>query len=79
MIGDARVTLPNIKQKIDIIYQDAFSPSKNQFLWTREYFAMLRQLCSDDALMTTYSSATSSSDGNVGERIQALYATKKQC
>lgn len=30
LIGDARVTLPNIKQKIDIIYQDAFSPSKKQ-------------------------------------------------
>lgn len=59
LIGDARVTLPNIKQKIDIIYQDAFSPSKNQLLWTREYFAMLRELCNDDVIITTYSSATS--------------------
>ncbi len=58
LIGDARVTLPNIEQKIDIIYQDAFSPSKNPLLWTREYFSMLRELCNYDVIMTTYSSAT---------------------
>lgn len=58
LIGDARTLLPNIKQKIDIIYQDAFSPQKNPLLWTKEYFAMLRELCNNDAIMTTYSSAT---------------------
>jgi len=58
LTGDARATLPNIKEKIDIIYQDAFSPKKNPLLWTKEYFTMLHKLCSDDAIMTTYSSAT---------------------
>ncbi|MGW8168402.1 MAG: tRNA (5-methylaminomethyl-2-thiouridine)(34)-methyltransferase MnmD [Sulfurovaceae bacterium] len=58
LIGDARATLPNIKQKIDIIYQDAFSPQKNPLLWTREYFSMLRKVCNNDAIITTYSSAT---------------------
>jgi len=58
LIGDARVLLPNIKQKIDIIYQDAFSHKKNPLLWTKEYFDMLRKLCNEDAIMTTYSSAT---------------------
>ncbi|MDD5405457.1 MAG: MnmC family methyltransferase [Sulfurovaceae bacterium] len=58
LIGDARAILPNIEQKIDIIYQDAFSPKKNPLLWTREYFEMLRGLCNDDVIMTTYSSAT---------------------
>ncbi len=59
LIGDARATLPNVEQKIDVIYQDAFSPTKNPLLWTKEYFAMLRELCNQDAIMTTYSSATS--------------------
>ncbi len=58
LIGDARTLLPNIKQKIDIIYQDAFSPQKNPLLWTKEYFDMLRKLCNEDAIITTYSSAT---------------------
>jgi len=58
LIGDARATLINIEQKIDVIYQDAFSPKKNPLLWTKEYFTMLRKLCNEDAIMTTYSSAT---------------------
>lgn len=59
VIGDARESLPKLTQKFDIIYQDAFSPKNNPLLWTREYFAILRKLCSDDVIITTYSSATS--------------------
>jgi len=33
LLGDARKTIPNIKHKIDIIYQDAFSPAHNPLLW----------------------------------------------
>ncbi|SFV62054.1 SAM-dependent methyltransferase [hydrothermal vent metagenome] len=57
LLGDARETIPKIKEKFDIIYQDAFSPKKNPLLWTREYFADIRAISSDDVILTTYSTA----------------------
>jgi len=57
LLGDARKSIPQIKKKIDIIYQDAFSPAHNPLLWTREYFKDVRAICTDDALLTTYSTA----------------------
>ena len=57
LLGDARVSIPQIKQKIDIIYQDAFSPKRNPLLWTKEYFADIKALCKKDTILTTYSIA----------------------
>lgn len=57
LLGDARQSIPNIQEKIDIVYQDAFSPAHNPLLWTKEYFADIKTLCNDDALLTTYSTA----------------------
>lgn len=57
LLGDARQSIPNIEEKIDIIYQDAFSPTHNPLLWTREWFGDLRAKCSEDAILTTYSTA----------------------
>jgi tRNA U34 5-methylaminomethyl-2-thiouridine-forming methyltransferase MnmC len=57
LVGDARELLPQIETKFDIIYQDAFSPTHNPLLWTREYFAELRSLIKDDGVLTTYSTA----------------------
>ena len=57
LIGDARESIPEIKEKIDIVYQDAFSPKQNPLLWTREYFRDIRAICHDDAIITTYSTA----------------------
>ena len=59
ILGDARKTVPKIEKKIDIIYQDAFSPAHNPLLWTREFFSDMAKLCHDDALLTTYSTAAS--------------------
>ena len=59
LFGDARETIPQISEKIDIVYQDAFSPRKNPLLWTREYFADIAKISSPDLILTTYSSATS--------------------
>ena len=56
--GDARELIPNIPKKIDIVYQDAFSPKKNPLLWTKEYFSDIKKIASDDIVITTYSSAT---------------------
>ncbi len=57
LLGDARQSIPQIKEKIDIIYQDAFSPAHNPLLWTTEYFKDVRDICKEDALLTTYSIA----------------------
>lgn len=57
LLGDARESIPQIKEKIDVVYQDAFSPAHNPLLWTAEYFRDVRAICKEDALLTTYSTA----------------------
>ncbi|WP_419172070.1 tRNA (5-methylaminomethyl-2-thiouridine)(34)-methyltransferase MnmD [Halobacteriovorax sp.] len=60
LLGDARETIKNLDLediKIDCIFQDAFSPTKNPTLWTKEWFRNLRSLCNKDSVMTTYSAS----------------------
>jgi len=57
LLGDARKSIPTIQKKIDIIYQDAFSPKQNPLLWTKEWFKDIRAICKDDTILTTYSTA----------------------
>jgi tRNA U34 5-methylaminomethyl-2-thiouridine-forming methyltransferase MnmC len=57
LLGDARKSIPTIQKKIDIVYQDAFSPTQNPLLWTKEWFSDIRAICKDDAILTTYSTA----------------------
>ncbi len=59
MIGDAREILQKCTAKFEIIYQDAFSPKKNPLLWTKEYFANLKDLSTNQTILTTYSVASS--------------------
>ena len=59
ILGDAREIISTIETKIDIIYQDAFSPSQNPLLWTKEYFKELRDISKDDVILTTYSNSAS--------------------
>jgi tRNA U34 5-methylaminomethyl-2-thiouridine-forming methyltransferase MnmC len=57
LLGDARKSIPTIQKKIDIVYQDAFSPKQNPLLWTKEWFSDIRAICTDDVILTTYSTA----------------------
>ena len=57
LLGDARESVPKINNKIDIIYQDAFSPSHNPLLWTKEFFSDIALISKQDAILTTYSTA----------------------
>ena len=57
IVGDARLYLKECDEMFDIVYQDAFSPSVNPMLWTREYFADIARVMKDDAIITTYSTA----------------------
>ena len=57
-LGDAREyikTLPHAM--LDVVYQDAFSPSTNPILWTKEYFEDIKNIIKDDGVLTTYSTA----------------------
>jgi len=59
--GDARKYLDILYSQnllFDIIYQDAFSSDVNKLLWTQEYFHQIKNILSDDAIITTYSIAT---------------------
>lgn len=57
LLGDAREEVPKITKKIDIIYQDAFSPAHNPLLWTQEFFSDIKKISQKDAILTTYSTA----------------------
>ena len=57
LLGDARESVPEIQSRVDIVYQDAFSPAHNPLLWTKEWFSEISALCHDDAILTTYSTA----------------------
>ena len=54
-LGDAREFLRECKHQFDIVYQDAFSPSSNPILWTKEYFADIARVMKEDGILTTYS------------------------
>ncbi len=77
LFGDARESIPKIESKIDILYQDPFSPKKNPLLWTKEYFATIKAIASKDLILTTYSSATAVRMG-LYENGFLLYETPSQ-
>ena len=57
-LGDAREYIRNFKENsFDIVYQDAFSPSVNPLLWTKEYFKDIARIIKEDGILTTYSIA----------------------
>ena len=56
-LGDARTYIKRFENKFDIVYQDAFSPSTNPVLWTKEYFDDIKKTMKQDAILTTYSIA----------------------
>lgn len=54
-LGDARVYVKEFSEKFDIVYQDAFSPSSNPILWTKEYFSDIKNAMKPSGVLTTYS------------------------
>lgn len=56
-LGDAREYIKNFTDKFDVVYQDAFSPSTNPILWTKEYFRDIKKACKVDAVITSYSTS----------------------
>ena len=56
-LGDAREYVQKFENRFDIVYQDAFSPSTNPILWTKEYFSDIAKAMKKDGILTTYSIA----------------------
>jgi len=56
-VGDAREYVRKFSNKFDIVYQDAFSPSSNPILWTKEYFTDIKNAIKKEGVLTTYSIA----------------------
>lgn len=57
-LGDARAYVKEFAPKtFDVVFQDAFSPTSNPLLWTREYFADIKNIIKDNGVLTTYSIA----------------------
>jgi hypothetical protein len=53
--GDAREQLP--PGPFDVIFHDPYSPANNGELWTVEWFKLLRERASENAVLATYSAA----------------------
>jgi tRNA U34 5-methylaminomethyl-2-thiouridine-forming methyltransferase MnmC len=56
-LGDAREYVKRFENHFDIVYQDAFSPSTNPVLWTKEYFADIARCMKKEGVLTSYSTA----------------------
>ena len=56
-IGDAREYIKKFNNFFDIVYQDAFSPSTNPTLWTKQYFYDIKTAMKKDGVLSTYSTA----------------------
>jgi len=56
-LGDAREYVRGFENFFDIVYQDAFSPSTNPILWTKEYFVDIAKAMRKEGVLTTYSIA----------------------
>jgi len=57
-LGDARDYIRKFQPSFfDVVYQDAFSPSVNPLLWTKEYFQDISRIIKDEGILTTYSIA----------------------
>ncbi|MEO1959231.1 MAG: MnmC family methyltransferase [Nautiliaceae bacterium] len=56
IIDDAREVIKSL-DRVDILYQDAFSPKVNPELWSFEYFKEIKRILKD-GILTTYSVAT---------------------
>lgn len=56
--NDARKTVLNKNDKYDIIFLDAFTPSKLPTLWSLDFFKELRRLTHDKTILLTYSNSS---------------------
>lgn len=56
-IDDARCVVQNLENHYDVIFLDAFTPSKQPVLWTYEFFGQLKRLMKPNSVLVTYSNS----------------------
>lgn len=54
---DARISIKNMSKKFDLIFLDAFTPSKLPTLWTVEFFKELYKIMSYNGVLLTYTNS----------------------
>ena len=57
ILGDAKETIKQVKDKVDIVFLDPFSPKKNPELWTKEFFSDIYSIMKKESKLATYSCA----------------------
>ncbi len=57
IIGDARITIKQIKERFDVVFLDPFSVRKCPHLWTAEFFSAVYNVMNKGGILTTYSCA----------------------
>ncbi len=58
LLGDARETIHQINEKVDVVFFDPFSPKKCPELWTLEFFKDVFKTMKPGGILATYSCAT---------------------
>lgn len=53
-INQSDIEIPNIESGVDLIYYDAFAPSKQAEMWDFETLSIASELMNNNALLTTY-------------------------
>jgi tRNA 5-methylaminomethyl-2-thiouridine biosynthesis bifunctional protein len=74
VFGDASTCLPQLRARLDAIYLDGFSPSKNPDLWSPDLFKRLGRLACPGATVATWSVAAPVRQGLEG----AGFSTEKR-
>ncbi len=59
VMGDARKSVKELKEKFDVVFLDPFSPKKCPELWTFEFFSDIRKVMKKGGVLATYSCARS--------------------
>jgi len=57
IMGPAQETIKKVKEKVDCVFLDPFSPKRNPELWTREFFNDICKIMKPGAKLATYSCA----------------------
>ena len=57
-IGDARQTINECNQVYDFVFLDAFTPSKQPILWTKQFFEKIKSKMNKNSVLATYSNSS---------------------
>lgn len=64
-LKDARFALEEIEGNYDVIFLDAFTPTKLPTLWSVEFFTKLKNLLNENGNITTYSNSAAVRNGMI--------------